>query len=234
MFKNSTIIVTWAGDWLWKALTKRLHWLWAIVIWVSKTQSKLDQLQNELSERFFPFQCNLSQKDQLNNVYDTILKQFPVIDILVNNAAIRYEWPIWNHDLDTLQSLVMTNIFWVMWSVYKILPGMKEHRRGQILNINSTAWIDICKDRSPYAWTKFAITGYTKWLYEECAEYGIKVMQFHPWWMNTNIFETFKEWYGNHDWMMDKEKIVDILIVMLSQSNDMVIDSVVVRKIGKI
>jgi hypothetical protein len=34
--------------------------------------------------------------------------------------------------------------------------------------------------------------------------------------------------------MMDKEKVVDILVMMLSQPDDMIIDSMVVRKLGKI
>jgi len=50
--------------------------------------------------------------------------------------------------------------------------------------------------------------------------------------MDTNIFESFQSGYGKHDWMMDKEKVADLIVMMLSQPQDMCIDSLVVRKFG--
>ena len=229
-FENKVVLITWASDGLGRATAERFINLWAVVIGIAKTQEKLDALASELWNNFYSFHADLSNKNELNIVYDTIWKQFPVIDVLINNAAIWYEWSVLDHDLDILQSLIMTNIFSVMWSVYKALPRMRKNKSGQILNINSIAGVDGCKDRSPYSGTKFAITWYTKWLGEEAAQYGVKVMQLHPWWMNTNIFESYQPWYGLHDWMMDKERVVDVIITMLSQPEDMIVESVVVRK----
>ncbi len=230
MFWDKIIIITWASDGLWKAISKRFISLWAIVIGIGKNNTKLNKTSQELWANFHAFQCDLRNKEELDKTYNKILQQFPIIDILINNAGIWYEWSIVEHNLNVLQDLIMTNIFSVMWSIYKIFPSMQKNKSGQILNINSTSWIDICKDRAPYSWTKFAITWYTKWLSEEARQYGIKVMQLYPGWMNTNIFETYQQGYGIQEWMMDKEKIVDLIIQMLSQPEDIIIDNMIVRK----
>ncbi len=229
-FLNKVCIVTWASDGLWKVVAGKLLWYGATVIWIGKSEDKISSVQQELWERFFGYHGDLSDASSLDELYNSIIDAHPKIDILINNAAKWHEGSVEEHGLATLQSLIMTNIFSVMWSIYKIFPIMKAQRTWQILNINSIAWIDICKERSPYAWTKYAVDGYTKWLSEEAAEYHIKVMQIYPWGMDTNIFESFQPWYGKHSWMMKKEKVADLIVSMLSQPEDMIIDSLVVRK----
>lgn len=231
-FADRVCVVTWASDGLWKAVTKKLLLHGATVIWIAKTAKKVSLVQKELWDRFYWYCGDLSDAISLDKLYDLILKEHSKIDILINNAAIWHEWSVEEHSLAVLQSLLMTNVFSAMWSVHKILPLMKQYGWWQILNVNSIAGIDISKDWSPYAGTKYALDGYSKWLSQEAAAHNVKVMQIYPWWMDTNIFESFQSWYGKHDWMMDKEKVADIMITMLSQPQDMVIDSLVVRKFG--
>jgi len=229
-FKNQIIIVTGASDGLWKAISKILIFEWAIVLWIGRTAKKLENVEKEFWKNFVGYQADLSKKDDLDRVYNEIFSSYKKIDILINNAAIWHEWSIEEHDLSVLESLVMTNIFAVMWSVFKVYPSMKKNGRWQILNINSTAWVDICPERAPYSWTKFAITGYTKGLYEEASKFGVKVMQIHPGWMDTNIFEKFKKWYGKQEWMMDKNIVAKIIVDILSKPDEIVLDGLVVRK----
>ena len=232
--ENKVAVITGASDGLWKAIATKLIEKWAIVIGIARTEEKLLATQKLLGDNFKPYTADLSNLDQLENVYNKILSEYSEIDILVNNAAIWFEGSIEEHNLDVLHSLIMTNIFGVMWSIQKIYPWMKKRKSGQILNINSTAGVDICKEWAPYSWTKYAITRYTQWLNQEATENNVKVMQIHPGGMDTNIFESFKKWYGKQDWMMDKNKVADLVIIMLSQDNDVVIDSLVVRKLGMI
>lgn len=231
-FADRVCIVTWASDGLWKAVTQKLLLLGATVVGIAKTAEKLSLVQKEFWDRFHWYCGDLSDAVSLDNLYTTILTEHNKVDILVNNAAIWYEWGIEEHSLAVLQSLLMANVFSTMGSIHKVFPIMKKHGWWQILNVNSIAWIDVCKERSPYAGTKYAIDGYSKWLSHEAAEHNIKVMQIYPWWMDTNIFESFQSGYGKHDWMMDKEKVADLIVMMLSQPQDMCIDSLVVRKFG--
>jgi len=228
--KNQIVVITWASDWLWKVVSEKMIGKWAVVLWIARNVKKLEKVKKELWDNFIIYQADLSDKQQLNDVYDKILSDYKKIDILINNAAIWHEWNIEEHNLDILESLIMTNTFGVMWSVFKIYPWMKKNKKWQILNINSTAWVDICPDRAPYAWTKFAITWYTKWLYEEASKYWVKVMQIHPGWMDTNIFESFKKWYWKKERMMDKSYVADVIVDMLSKPDDVVIDTLVIRK----
>lgn len=225
-----TALVTWASSWLGKSISQKLIEWWAKVIGVARNKEKLENTAKELWNNFSFYQADLSDKDSLEETFDTIVAEVEAIDILINNAWIRHQWTTEEHSLDVLQQLLLTNVFWVMWVINKIFPLMKKQKKWSILTINSLAWVEGNKDWSPYCWTKHALTWYIKYFREEAAEHWIKVTQIHPWWMNTNIFETFKDWYWTQDWMMDKDNVADVVLFMLSQPDDMNIDSLVVRK----
>ena len=232
MLNNKTILITWASDWLGKSLAKQCIDLWAKVIGIGRTASKVESTQQQLGEYFYGYTADLSQADECTHVFQSIINEYNNIDILVNNIGIRHEGPFLDHDLTTLESLLMTNVFGVMATINQIYPIMKQQGHGQILTVNSLAGINVGPNRSPYTATKFALNGFITSFAEEAQDHNIKVSQIFPWGMNTNLFETYKEWFGEQWRMMDKDDVAKIIINMLSQPDDLLISAATIKKFG--
>jgi NADP-dependent 3-hydroxy acid dehydrogenase YdfG len=144
-----------------------------------------------------------------------------------------HQWPTEDHSLEHLEQLLATNVFGTMWMINKIFPLMKKQKNWIIFTTNSLAWVEWHKDRSPYCASKRALTWYLKYFREEAAEYGIKVMQIHPGGMNTSLFDKFDDRTWQQAWKMDKDHVADVIVFMLSQPDDMSLETVVVRKFLK-
>ncbi len=226
-----TAILTWASSWLGKSIAWKLIAQGVTVIALARTEEKLQQVQNEFwAEHYHYFVADISDKASIKNVAIQILATYDTIDLLINNAGIWHQGSTEEHSLDVLEQLLATNVFGVMGMINAFYPAIKKQKHGCIFTVNSLAGVEGNKDRSAYCGTKHALTGYMKYFREEAAADGIKVMQIHPWGMNTSLFETFKSGFGEQERMMDKEKVADIVLFMISQPADMNIDTLVVRK----
>lgn len=61
------------------------------------------------------------------------------IDILVNNAAITVQAPLEAVPIETLQSVLETNLYGPLRLIHGFLPAMREQQRGLIVNVSSEA-----------------------------------------------------------------------------------------------
>jgi len=64
-------------------------------------------------------------------------RQVGVIDVLVNNAGYGHEGVLEESSMDDLQRQFAANVFGPVAMVKAVLPGMRERRRGHIINVTS-------------------------------------------------------------------------------------------------
>lgn len=116
------------------------------------------------------------------------------VDILVNNAGIGGGQKAFEA-IDDAQLARMFQIH-VMGSWYctrAVLPGMKERRRGKIINTSSILGMAGRKRSSHYAGAKAALIGLTKAWAKEFAEWNIQVNAVAPGRVRTPILGDFAD-----------------------------------------
>ena len=111
---------------------------------------------------------------------DACIGQIDSIDILINNAGRSHIGPAEEFPLDRTRSLFETNCFGAIRMIQACLPGMREKRRGYILNIGSLAAQFAVPFQSGYVASKAALGGYTLSLRNEVASFGIRVVLLEP------------------------------------------------------
>ena len=108
-------IITGAGRGIGAELAKDFAKAGANIMLVSRTQSDLDKVANEIKE-FAPKQtiighaCDVSDVNAVQNMVNEAEKIFGSIDILVNNAGINKKMPFLDVDLDTWKSIININL----------------------------------------------------------------------------------------------------------------------------
>lgn len=73
-----------------------------------------------------------------------------------------------------------TNFIAPMALIRAILPSMRVRRRGTIINIFSSAGIEVRASRTLYCASKFALEGFSESLYQEVQPLGIRVLLVEP------------------------------------------------------
>ena len=110
------------------------------------------------------------------------------IDVLVNNAGIGGGGPIEDVPVDWAQSLFQTNYFGVVRMVQAVLPGMRERRRGAIVNVSSIAGRLAIAGHGHYSAVKHALEALSEALAQEVQRFGIRVAIVEPGVVVTPIF----------------------------------------------
>ena len=114
------------------------------------------------------------------------------IDVLVNNAGIGGGGPIEEVPVDWAQSLFQTNYFGVVRAIQAVLPGMRQRRRGVVVNVSSIAWRLAIAGHGHYSAVKHALEAMSEALAQEVQGFGIRVAIVEPGVVVTPIFSKAK------------------------------------------
>ena len=190
--KNKYALVTGAGKGLGRACSIALAEAGANVIGLSRTQSDLDKLQNEIKKvkgKLIKINCDVMNFEDLNEK----LKKIKLIDILVNNAGTNIPEEFEKIQQKSMNYLVDLNLkaaFNVAQIVVKKM--LKNKKRGRsIINMSSQLGHVGMTGRNIYNMTKFGIEGLTKGMGVELASRNIRVNTVAPTFVETPMVKNF-------------------------------------------
>lgn len=123
---------------------------------------------------------DVTNKAQVISAVAKATEVFGKIDVLVNNAGYGYFTSMEEGEEDKIRAQFETNFFGVVNTIQAVLPGMREHRHGHIVNFSSLGGLVGFPSTSYYHATKFAVEGLSESLAKEVAPLGIKVLIVEP------------------------------------------------------
>jgi NAD(P)-dependent dehydrogenase (short-subunit alcohol dehydrogenase family) len=107
-------------------------------------------------------------------------RQAGPIDVLVNNAGYGHEGALEESSMNDLQRQFAANVFGPVAMMQAVLPGMRERRRGHIVNVTSMGGFITMPGITFYCGSKFALEGISEALGKEVAGFGIRVTALAP------------------------------------------------------
>jgi len=114
------------------------------------------------------------------------------IDVLVNNAGYGLFSPIEDVTLDQVKEQFETNFFGVVRVTKEVLPIMRKHRKGTIVNVSSVGGKVGIPLNPAYIASKFALEGLSESMRYELKEFGVNIVIIEPGVIKTNIVENLK------------------------------------------
>lgn len=133
-----------------------------------------------INVRAITFQADISKKDELLAFADHCIKEFGIIDVLVNNGGIFIPGKITEEEDGKLEQLMNTNLYSAYHLTRAIIPHMSSSIKAHIFNICSIASITAYPDGGSYSISKFAMLGFSKVLREELKKQKVKVTAVLP------------------------------------------------------
>ena len=130
------------------------------------------------------FKCDVTDPDSVEAMVADIEAKLGPVDIVVLNATPdQPQMPIEEYDWAFHQSMLDFFVKSPFLITRAVLPGMKERRRGRIINIGSEVFDRGVPNFSPYVAAKGAQRGWTRSMSQELARWGITVNMISPGWI---------------------------------------------------
>src|SRR3984885_13973620 len=140
--KDRVAVVTGGSKGIGLAVARRFAESGAKVAIVARGKEDLTAARTALAKdrlQVRDYVCDVAKAEDIARTYDSVVKDFGRIDVLVNNAgtsrAMSFETvtdEIWQQDLD-LKLFAAIRFSRLAW------PGMKERKWGRIINVLNTA-----------------------------------------------------------------------------------------------
>jgi NAD(P)-dependent dehydrogenase (short-subunit alcohol dehydrogenase family) len=135
----------------------------------------------EMGGRAFAVQADVSVWPDVQRMAAETLKQFGRVDVLINNAGVRFIAPFLEMDIEAQwQRTLNVNLTGPMLCARAVIPQMLRQGRGKIVNIASVTGMLALSKRSAYTATKAGVIGLTKALAYEFSGQGIWVNAIAP------------------------------------------------------
>lgn len=116
----------------------------------------------------------------VTNAFEKVLQKYGKIDVLVNNAAVSGFGLLEAYSLDRIRQMFEVNLYGVIRTYQAVLPSMRAHQSGLIINISSGASAHTSPFMVPYFASKFGVESITEGLQDELKQFNIDNVSIQP------------------------------------------------------
>jgi NAD(P)-dependent dehydrogenase (short-subunit alcohol dehydrogenase family) len=137
-------------------------------------------------------ELDVTSADSVARAFSTAAVRGP-LEVLVNNAGVGGATPLELTPETEHRQMFETNYFGAIRCIQAVLPGMRERRRGAIVNVTSIAGLIATANQVAYSASKFALECAGEALAVEVRSFGVRVVNVEPGVIMTSIFENSAE-----------------------------------------
>ena len=190
--KHKTAFITGATSGIGKATAEIFAKQNIQLILCGRRKDRLISLKTEL-EKFTKvaiLNFDVSNKEEVFKVVQSLPKEFQKIDILINNAGNAHGLStIQDGSIDDWDAMIDINVKGLLYVSKAILPQMVERNEGFIVNIGSIAGKEVYPNGNVYCASKHAVNALNKAMRLDLNKHNIRVSAIHPGAVETEFSE---------------------------------------------
>ena len=134
---------------------------------------------------------DVQNKEAVFVAINSIPADFKNIDVLINNAGLALGRDAFQDaNLDDWETMIDTNVKGLLYVSKAVLPLLINNKKAHIINIGSTAGVEVYKEGNVYCASKHAVAAISKSMRIDLLPHHIKVTAIHPGAAETNFSNT--------------------------------------------
>lgn len=180
---GKTALITGASRGLGKAITLALAAAGAQVVLVARDEEALGRTAAAVRAaggKATVFQTDVTDEAQVRRLAEQIQTGIGKLQILINNAGVNIRKEITDFTLAEWRQVMDVNLTSVFLMCRALVPLMKGHGYGRIINLTSTMSHVSIAGRTAYSASKAGLLGFTRALALELASHHITVNGISP------------------------------------------------------
>ena len=187
--KDKKALITGASGGIGKELARVLVEYDAEVCISGRNVEELNELKESLGDKCHIVPCDLSNKNEISELFSKSEEVLGQIDILVNNAGITKDNIFLRMSDQEREDVLNINLNSTFNILKLITKGMVKRKYGRIINISSVVGATGGAGQVNYAASKAGLIGLTKSLSQELATRNITVNCIAPGFIETPMTE---------------------------------------------
>jgi NAD(P)-dependent dehydrogenase (short-subunit alcohol dehydrogenase family) len=228
VLRGQVAVVTGAGSGLGAAVSDALAAAGATVIGADLRPEQVAPRRDAAGDGSVePIALDVSSEGSARDAISLVLDRYGRIDVLVNNAGIDRTASVEELEVDEWDRVLRVNLRGPFLLSKLVMPGMREARRGHVVNIVSTAAKRAWPNAAAYHASKWGLLGFTHALHTEARPHGVKVTAVVAGGMRTPfLLDRFPD--IDVDTLQDPRNVAATVRFVLTQPPETVIPEVMV------
>ena len=138
------------------------------------------KLLNEYSDNMHFIKADISNEQEVKDMFIEISDKYGTLDYLVNNAGTNIDSYIENFNIDDCKKVIYVNLIVSVICTKYAIPLLKKSMSASIVNIGSKLGIKPCSESSAYCASKAALINFTQATALELSSYKIRANIVNP------------------------------------------------------
>jgi 3-oxoacyl-[acyl-carrier protein] reductase len=187
--KNAVALITGGSSGIGRAIAQTLAAGGARVAITGRDGQRLSETARQLG--VYAIQADVSVDADVQRTYSELLAKFGDLDILVNNAGMGVFKNLVDLDPEDFRRVFAINVTGAMLMAREAAKYFIDHKKkGNIVNIASTAGLRGAAQGTAYYASKFALRGMTECWRAELRRHNVRVILVNPSEVLTNFYPT--------------------------------------------
>jgi NAD(P)-dependent dehydrogenase (short-subunit alcohol dehydrogenase family) len=186
--RDKVALVTGGSRGLGLVLARELIAEGARVAICARDAQELERALQDLGERggdAIAVPCDITDRNQVEELVRLVRSRFGRIDVLINNAGVIQVGPLELMTLADYEEAMRAHYWAPLYLSLAVLPEMRRRREGRIVNITSIGGKISVPHLVPYDASKFALVGLSEGMRAELAKDNVWVTTICPGLMRT-------------------------------------------------
>src|SRR6202051_2511220 len=178
---NNTILITGGASGIGYELTKQLTALGNTILITGRDQAKMDRAKAAFP-KLHTFRSDVSDPKAIATLYEEVTKQFPELNVLINNAGIMRKINLNDKggSLEDITREIEINLSGPIRMVKQFLPHLKTRSNAAIMNVSSSLAFVALPIAPVYCATKAGLHSFTESLRVQLKNTKVKVFDLTP------------------------------------------------------
>jgi 3-hydroxybutyrate dehydrogenase len=156
------------------------------------------------------FELNVTSSGSIRSLMDALAGRR--VDVLINNAGLQYVANLEDFPTDQWDLLVRVMLIGPCMMTRAVLPGMKQHGFGRIVNIGSIHSVVASPFKSAYVAAKHGLLGFSKVVALETAQMDITINTICPSYVRTPLVDKQIAAQAREHGISEEEVIREIML----------------------
>ncbi len=211
--KGKVAIITGSSRGIGKAIASTVASLGINLAIAARQEGPLKETADELVKKYkvkvLAVPCDVTKLEDLENLVEKTKKEYGKIDILINNAGVSSQHPFQQQPIEDFERLAHTNYLGYVRLIRLVINDMIKEKSGAIINLvsGSTLVDPVPRNFIVYSSLKVGLRAFSKGLFWELRDYGIKVTSILPGVTDTDLTGKLKEVTSDASRLMTTEAI---------------------------
>jgi 3-hydroxy acid dehydrogenase/malonic semialdehyde reductase len=189
---NKTVLITGATSGFGEAMAYVFAAAGDRLILTGRNENKLAAISADLISKHnvavHTLCFDIQNKEAVFAAVQSLPEAFTSIDVLINNAGLALGRDSFQDaSIEDWETMIDTNVKGLLYISKAVLPLLINNKKGHIINIGSTAGVEVYKDGNVYCASKHAVAAISKSMRIDLLPHHIKVTAIHPGAAETNF-----------------------------------------------